>query len=261
MITSVVFDLDDTLLPEEEAEAATLRAVAAEVTNGVAVEAVEDLFRSHCLELWADCPAIEYCRSVGVGPWEGLWGRFTGPGPALAALRAWTPIYRVEAWRRCLAALKVADGGLARSLAECYLVERNRHHRPAPFAAQVLATITTRYKCRVLTNGAPDVQRDKLSASGLEQWFPEPTVSGDPQLGVGKPNPKAFFAVMEGLGCQPEEVVMVGDSWNRDILGALAVGMKAVWLDSNSQIISDTRCLVPRISDLRQLSCALETIS
>jgi putative hydrolase of the HAD superfamily len=253
MITAVVFDLDDTLVPEAAAEAATLRAVAARVTVGATVEAVEDSFRRHCFDIWADCPAIEFCHSVGVGPWEGLWGRFNGPGASLAALREWTPAYRIEAWRRCLAELKVTDSGLSRNLAAAYPIERHYRHHPAPFVNEILADLTARYTCRVLTNGAPDVQRDKLRASGLDVWFPDPIVSGDPGIGVGKPNAKPFLATIEGLGCPPDEVVMVGDSWPRDIVGALAVGMKAVWLDSDGQVETLAESSVVRISDLREL--------
>jgi FMN phosphatase YigB (HAD superfamily) len=53
-------------------------------------------------------------------------------------------------------------------------------------------------------------------------------ISGE--VGVGKPNPSAFEMILDKLGVRAAEAVMVGDSWERDIQGALEVGMQAVWV-------------------------------
>ncbi len=50
-------------------------------------------------------------------------------------------------------------------------------------------------------------------------------------LGVRKPSPEYFAAVLADLGLPPERVVMVGDEWRADIDGALAAGLWAVWYD------------------------------
>jgi 5'-nucleotidase len=39
-----------------------------------------------------------------------------------------------------------------------------------------------------------------------------------------------FALAMRELRCDREEVIMVGDSWERDVLGALGIGIKAVWI-------------------------------
>ncbi len=36
--------------------------------------------------------------------------------------------------------------------------------------------------------------------------------------------------VLEQLGVQPEAALMVGDSWERDIVGAKQAGLSAVWV-------------------------------
>lgn len=51
------------------------------------------------------------------------------------------------------------------------------------------------------------------------------------ELGVRKPSPEYFAAVLADLGLPPERVVMVGDEWQADIEGALAAGLWAVWYD------------------------------
>jgi len=49
--------------------------------------------------------------------------------------------------------------------------------------------------------------------------------------GAAKPEFKAFLAVLDKMGVDPEEAVMVGDSLESDILPARAIGMKAVLID------------------------------
>jgi putative hydrolase of the HAD superfamily len=36
--------------------------------------------------------------------------------------------------------------------------------------------------------------------------------------------------VLDQLGADPGDATMVGDSWERDVVGARRVGMRAVWI-------------------------------
>lgn len=49
-------------------------------------------------------------------------------------------------------------------------------------------------------------------------------------VGAVKPDPLIFQRALEQMNVQPKEAVMVGDSLPRDIQGARALGMRAVWL-------------------------------
>lgn len=49
-------------------------------------------------------------------------------------------------------------------------------------------------------------------------------------VGVRKPDPKIFELGVKALGMKPEEVLVVGDSYRKDIEPALAAGCRAVWL-------------------------------
>jgi HAD superfamily hydrolase (TIGR01549 family) len=70
--------------------------------------------------------------------------------------------------------------------------------------------------------------------------------------GVGKPELKAFLAVLEKVQANPEETVMVGDSLENDILPALAIGMKAVLIDRSGSIKIDDPAII-KISTLKEL--------
>ena len=96
-------------------------------------------------------------------------------------------------------------------------------------AAPLLQALQGRYRLAVLTNGAPAHQREKLHGSGLATYFEAVVVSGE--VGVGKPDPRIFAAALAALAVAPSATVMVGDSIERDIVGAQAAGLRAVWLN------------------------------
>ena len=81
----------------------------------------------------------------------------------------------------------------------------------------------------VLTNGPSDFQRRKLEVSGLGPELDAIAISGE--LGVAKPDPKAFRLALELLGTRAEETAMVGDSLANDVAGGIAAGLAAVvWM-------------------------------
>jgi len=50
-------------------------------------------------------------------------------------------------------------------------------------------------------------------------------------VGVVKPAPAIFEIALRQLGCASAQAVMVGNSWETDILGARQAGLSAVWLN------------------------------
>ena len=50
------------------------------------------------------------------------------------------------------------------------------------------------------------------------------------QTGSRKPEPANFLRILQELGVEPGEVIMVGDTYEHDILPALQLGMRAVWV-------------------------------
>lgn len=49
-------------------------------------------------------------------------------------------------------------------------------------------------------------------------------------VGVAKPDPAIYRRALQAIGVEPPAAMMVGDSYERDILPAHALGMKTVWL-------------------------------
>jgi putative hydrolase of the HAD superfamily len=93
----------------------------------------------------------------------------------------------------------------------------------------VLRELQSRYRLAVVTNGAPDLQREKLERVGLVPYFAIITISGE--VGIGKPDPRIFAHTLARLGVPPTQAVMVGNDLTRDIRGAQKAGITGIWVN------------------------------
>jgi putative hydrolase of the HAD superfamily len=50
------------------------------------------------------------------------------------------------------------------------------------------------------------------------------------EVGFPKPDRRFFKEIEQALGLPPEQLLLVGDDWTNDILGARAAGWQAIWL-------------------------------
>ncbi|KAI4651936.1 hypothetical protein J4E93_002132 [Alternaria ventricosa] len=77
----------------------------------------------------------------------------------------------------------------------------------------------------IITEGPQDSQERTVAALGLEPYFDRLVTTN--KLGVAKID-GLFGKALEMIGVK-SEVVMVGDSWERDIVPAVEAGIKCVW--------------------------------
>ncbi len=88
----------------------------------------------------------------------------------------------------------------------------------------------------VLATGAqvstePEI-RVALARVGLNEYIDE--VFCHKNTGLNKPEEAFYRFILERLGHNPEEVLMVGDSFEKDVAAANRVGMRAVWFNPRS---------------------------
>ena len=230
-IQALIFDLDDTLLIEvASADAAFVETCRlAEERFGVDAEAMRETVRKTSQSHWHRAPDREYCLRIGISSWEGLWARFDGPGNSLRTMKDWAPTYRRAAWSDALSAHDIDDVSFADELAEAFGRSRRTLHRSFDDTLPTLESLRGRYRMGLLTNGASDLQREKIDGARIGTYFDATTISGD--IGVKKPHPKMFEAILSELGVQAPEAVMVGNSLVADIAGAQNVGIRTVWLN------------------------------
>jgi FMN phosphatase YigB (HAD superfamily) len=74
------------------------------------------------------------------------------------------------------------------------------------------------------------------------------------EIGACTPDPAAFRAVTGRTGLEPHSIVHVGDSWDTDVMGALAAGWQAIHVSRQQRDTNaPTHPRVPRISRLTEL--------
>lgn len=100
--------------------------------------------------------------------------------------------------------------------------ELPRFIRPEPRVAERLRSLRGALRVVLLTNGRPRLQRAKIEAAGLGGCFDAVLVSGE--LGVRKPDPRAFRAALDALGVPARSVLAVGDREAIDLVPARALG-------------------------------------
>lgn len=88
------------------------------------------------------------------------------------------------------------------------------------------------YKLAIVSN-SPPTTKERFARFELDSYFDALIWSFD--YGVRKPNAKIFHAALERLGVQAEEAIFIGDSKDKDVEGAQAVGMQAFLLDRRNK--------------------------
>jgi HAD superfamily hydrolase (TIGR01549 family) len=54
-------------------------------------------------------------------------------------------------------------------------------------------------------------------------------------LGIEKPDPRIYRFAAERMGVATNDIVHIGDSWEADIVGALAANARAIWFQPNEE--------------------------
>ena len=93
-----------------------------------------------------------------------------------------------------------------------------------------LETLTTLkakgYQMHIITNGFREVQRDKLANCGLSGFFTKVFISEEIQ--TTKPHRQIFEHALKSTNAAKRKSIMIGDSWETDIQGALNFGMDQI---------------------------------
>ena len=101
-----------------------------------------------------------------------------------------------------------------------------------PGVAEALRALQPRYRLVLATNAPASgaaLVRQALARVGLEGYFQ--AVFTARELGVRKPEPAFFQAMLRELGCAPHDATMVGDEYPIDVVGAKEAGLRAVWFN------------------------------
>ncbi len=133
-------------------------------------------------------------------------------------------------WKRMWLALldfKIADEALSRDMGTRFLDLLPTRKLLFPYTIEVLDYLRDRnYQLHLITNGFEVTQHSKLKNSGLDKYFMEVITSeGSNSL---KPQKEIFDYALSRTKAVADESIMIGDSIEVDILGALNAGIDQV---------------------------------
>jgi len=252
---AVLFDLDDTLLWDERSvqEAFDVTCLEAAEATGVDPKALELAVRKEARALYESYETFSFTQMIGINPFEGLWGNFReGAAEEFRMLERIAPQYRAESWTRGLRALGVDDAELGAKLGERFPAIRRTLAYVYEETYDVLDALKGNVKLLLLTNGSPDLQKEKLAGvPKLAPYFDHIIISGD--FGRGKPDPSIFSHAVELLGIDPSEGIMIGDKLTTDILGSSRIGMDNIWINHHGAEIGEhvpPKHTVSRLKDI-----------
>ena len=117
-------------------------------------------------------------------------------------------------------------------------VRRESGVLPYPGIEDLLVDLSANYKLGLLTNGPSDMQWEQIGMLGFDQHIDALIVAGD--VGIYKPDVRAFEKLLAKLEVAAEHSLFVGDSYCADILGAHNAGMHTAWIKRTESDVTDS---------------------
>lgn len=141
---------------------------------------------------------------------------------------------RTEQMRLTLLRVNVVDAERTAALSQTYMEERDRALRLFDDCIYVLDKLKPRYPLGLITNGPADIQRQEIATLGIGHYFKNIYIEGE--MGEGKPNQAVFERATQAVGCEPHEVLFVGNSFGHDVTPAIEAGWRAIWIRRPSDV-------------------------
>jgi putative hydrolase of the HAD superfamily len=122
---------------------------------------------------------------------------------------------------------KIADETLTNEISTAFLDLLPKRTLLFPYAKEILQYLVDKgYMLHLVTNGFDATQHCKLDSSGLKKYFTE-VITSECSNSL-KPHKEIFEFTFQRCCAKPEECIMIGDSFEADILGAMNAGIDQV---------------------------------
>jgi putative hydrolase of the HAD superfamily len=205
MIKAIIFDLDDTLFDHRGSSRLALSKLKNSHSCFDAVT-LDEIEKKH----------LEMLEEIHIN--KVLTGLMTVPEARIERIRS---LFR-------LANFDADDFQVEKSAAyykSCY----ESSWQSVPGAKELLQTLKKKYKIGVISNNLLEEQNRKILKCGFDGLIDELTVSDEYK--INKPDIRLFQILLDKLGINADEAVLIGDAWNADIIGAVNAGIKSVWFN------------------------------
>jgi FMN phosphatase YigB (HAD superfamily) len=101
-------------------------------------------------------------------------------------------------------------------------------------AENALQILSEKYDCHLATNAGASTTKEvrlALKRVDVDKFFSNIFLADE--IGFDKPDIRFFNTIIDSLGLPPDSLVMIGDNYFKDCVGAKKAGMKTVFLNKN----------------------------
>lgn len=110
---------------------------------------------------------------------------------------------------------------------DCFLKHMPNQTRLVEGALEVLEKLASSFSIHIITNGFTEVQSQKLKSTGLDRFIGRMFTSEG--MSCPKPQKLIFEYALKTTNSKKSESIMIGDSWESDIIGATNFGFDAIY--------------------------------
>ncbi len=135
-----------------------------------------------------------------------------------------------QVWENVRLALALTPGDLARLRRDFWAGDFYDRE-----LGSFIAALRPRYRTALLSNAWEGARKVFIDQFHLDQIMDEIFVSAE--LGMAKPNPEIFQAVIQRLDVHPNEIIFI-DDFAPNIAGAEALGIQAIQFSSSTEVIN-----------------------
>ena len=202
---AVLFDLDDTLIDFQYSRRQGLRVVQ-NLVPALSSVSLKELERAHEKQLQKN------------------YGRMLEGSQSDEEIR-------LERWRAVFNHYELLfDEAMIAEVSVLYSTTQRSSARLVPGVPELLAILRNQVKLGIISNGRSPTQRQKLDRFSDELGDLDKIVISE-EVGLSKPDSAIFKLALNELEVNPRLSVMVGDSWENDIVPAIRCGLTAIWFN------------------------------
>ena len=132
---------------------------------------------------------------------------------------------RKDSVNAALEQIGIKDSSLTTKLTDLYFRVRHENNRPFEDVIPALTVLKEHFTLGTLTNG-----NTRPASLGIDGIFDFQVLSVE-HGGVEKPDPRIFQIAVDEAGCQPNELLHVGDHLEYDVLGSIRSGVRSAWVN------------------------------
>lgn len=116
---------------------------------------------------------------------------------------------------------------------------------------ETLDYLQSKYNLHIITNGFAHVQESKMINSNLNAYFQ--TITNSEMAGNKKPHSSIFKYALKQSNALKEESIMIGDSWEADVLGALEFGIQAIYFNPEKIEKESSVIEISKLTELKNI--------